>query len=457
MNRQAATPKGLERRINDLRFSQVPDPRMESKVTHMLPAMLTTLTAGMVTNARSLRSVEQRSGEIAMKHGVWQGVKERIADNTLGRLLPRLRLVALVACLHRLIKAEQRRGNLKPTVLPIPTVAIDGKNVGTLHWDDLCRVLFLEPEKATVAKVRAKLAQRYPEAQLCIPKEGEPYALVRVHTVTLISADAAPCIHQRPIEGDTNEVGAMPRLIDELCAAYCRTKLFRLVTTDAGNTSLGSAKRLVEQGLGYFAQIKSIHGELHAEAVRRLGDRRPSRAPQSYADQQNGKTVTYYAWSCDLSEQGWLDWTHARQLVRIRRVVQDPDTGKVLSTGDRYYVTSTLALRELHALERGRRVAGGPPPARLVPPPTRRPGCLSAPAHRPGDPGRGAAQKSRWLQSGHAHLGSGDAALPAGAVRQHPGHDGLRRSLSKPAPASTRLQHAFISSRPAWGYGGAAP
>jgi hypothetical protein len=228
-------------------------------------------------------------------------------------------------------------------VLPIPTVAIDGKNVGTLHWDDLCRVLFLEPEKATVAKVRAKLAQRYPEAQLCIPKEGEPYALVRVHTVTLISADAAPCIHQRPIEGDTNEVGAMPRLIDELCAAYCRTKLFRLVTTDAGNTSLGSAKRLVEQGLGYFAQIKSIHGELHAEAVRRLGDRRPSRAPQSYADQQNGKTVTYYAWSCDLSEQGWLDWTHARQLVRIRRVVQDPDTGKVLSTGDRYYVTSLPA------------------------------------------------------------------------------------------------------------------
>src|SRR4030042_2747821 len=112
MQRQAATPKGLERRINDLRVSQVPDPRMESKITHLLPTMLTTLVAGMVTHARSLRSVEQRSGEIAKKHGVWQGVKERIADNTLGRLLPRLRRVALVACLHRLIKAEQRRGNL---------------------------------------------------------------------------------------------------------------------------------------------------------------------------------------------------------------------------------------------------------------------------------------------------------------------------------------------------------
>jgi hypothetical protein len=318
----------------------VPDPRVQGKITHELPTALTGLVTGMVTNARSLRGVEQRTAEIAKKHGAWQGIKKRIGDNTLGRIIKRIRLVALLACLHRLIKAEQRRGNLKPTVLPIGTVAIDGKNVGTLRWGDLCRALDLEPEKATVARVRKGLAERYPKAQLCVPKEGEPYALLRVHTVTLISADAAPCIHQRPIEGDTNEVGAMPRLIDELCEAYRRTKLFRLVTTDAGNTSLGSANKLVEHGLGYFAQIKSIHGELHAEARRSLGERRPSRAPQRYSDQQNGKTATYYAWSCELGEQGWLDWTHARQLVRVRRVVQDPSTGDVISTGDRYYVTS---------------------------------------------------------------------------------------------------------------------
>jgi hypothetical protein len=38
--------------------------------------------------------------------------------------------------LHTLVKAEQRRGNL-PTVLPVGTVAIDGKNVAS--WHDLCR------------------------------------------------------------------------------------------------------------------------------------------------------------------------------------------------------------------------------------------------------------------------------------------------------------------------------
>lgn len=319
---------------------------MLSKVTHVMPTVLTALLTGMVTKARSLRSVEQRTAQIAKRHEDWQGVKGRIGDNTLGRILVRLGLVALVACLHRLIKAEQRRGNLKPTVLPIATVAIDGKNVGTLRWGDLCRALSLASEKATVTTVRKKLAKRYPEAQLCVPKDGEPYALLRVHTVTLISSDAAPCIHQRPIEGDTNEIGAMPRLLDELCAAYRRTKLFRLVTTDAGNTSLECASQIVEQGLGYFAQIKSTQGELHTEAVRRLGALRPSRAPLRYSDPQNGKTATYRAWCCDLTEQGWLDWTHARQLVRVRRTVQDPTTGEVLSTGDRYYVTS-LPAKEL--------------------------------------------------------------------------------------------------------------
>jgi len=52
------------------------------------------------------------------------------------------------ACLHRLIKAEHRCGNLKPTYLPVGTVAIDGKNVATLRWHDLCRVLDLKSAEA---------------------------------------------------------------------------------------------------------------------------------------------------------------------------------------------------------------------------------------------------------------------------------------------------------------------
>jgi len=356
MRRQGARCKGLEKRVKELRFDMVDDPRVAGKVKLPLPALLTALVAAMVTRARSLRMVEQRTAQMACKLGRWMGLVGRIADNTFGKVLPRLRLSDLVACLHRLVKAEHRRGNLTPTRLPMGAVAIDGKNVATLHWHDLCRVLDLDSAEATFAQVKALLAERYPQAQLCESEHVEPYALMRVHTVTLISSEAALCVHQRPIPGHTNENGAMPDLIEELKAAYGRTRLFGLLTTDAGNTSLGAATRTVSAGWNYFAQIKSVHGELHAEAVRVLAKRRKARTHASYGDTQNGLTVTYHVWCYDLSEQGWLGWTHARQLVRVQRTAENPNTGKT-SVGNRYYVTSlstdALSPNEVMKISRG--------------------------------------------------------------------------------------------------------
>jgi len=219
------------------------------------------------------------------------------------------------------------------------TVAIDGKNIATLRWHDLCRVLELEESEATPEQVKALFAERYPDAQLCIPTQGKPYALMRAHTVTLISSDAAVCIHQRPTVGHSNEIGSMPALLDELRLAYGRTRLFDLVTTDAGNTSLGVAGKIVEHGWNYFAQIKSGQGALFEEAVRALGHLSAERADASYVDTQNGQVIQYHAWRYDLSKQGWLDWTHARQLVRVQRTAEAPKTGEI-TVGNRFYVTS---------------------------------------------------------------------------------------------------------------------
>jgi predicted transposase YbfD/YdcC len=343
MKRQGATPKGLERRVRDSGFGNVHEPRVAGKVKIPLPTLLTALVTAMVTQARSLRVVEQRTAQMVHKLGTWMGLTRRIADNTFGKVLPRLRLSDLIACLHRLVKAEHRRGTLKATWLSVGTVAIDGKNVATLRWHDLCRVLELEQTVATPEQVKSLCAERYPDAQVCIPTQGQPYALMRVHTVTLISSDAPVCIHQRPTVGHTNEIGSMPALLDELKAAYGRTRLFELVTTDAGNTSLAVASQIVSQGCDYFAQIKSGQGELHTEAVRVLRHRRKARAQAEYSETHNGKVVTYHCWRHDLSEQGWLDWTHARQLVRIERTVEDPSTGE-RTVGNRYYVTSKSSL-----------------------------------------------------------------------------------------------------------------
>ena len=80
----------------------------------------------------------------------------------------------------------------------------------------MLRVLNLRPGETTVEQGTALFAKRYPQAQVCKRDSGEPYALLRVHTVTLVSGDAALCVHQRPIAGHTNEYGSMPVLLDEL-------------------------------------------------------------------------------------------------------------------------------------------------------------------------------------------------------------------------------------------------
>ncbi len=301
----------------------------------------------MVTRARSLRNVENRTAQLVDKQKRWMRLNSRIADNTFGAVIPRIQAGDLVDSLHRMVKAEYRRVNLKPTVLPVNTVAIDGKNVATLKWHDLIRVLKLTPEEAQSEKVKSMLAENYPSVQFCVPDKGLPYALARVHTVTLISSDAALCIHQRPIEGHTNEIGAMPALLDALKKGYNRTHLIQMVTTDSGNTSLGTNNKIVKHGWDYFSQIKSEKGKIHTEAVRLLGWKDDEDADDTFEDHQKGKTITYFLWQEALPEQGCFDWTHARQLIRVQRIVEDPKSGEV-TIGNRYYV-SNKTTRELRS------------------------------------------------------------------------------------------------------------
>jgi len=358
MQRQAATPKGLDRRLRDLAFERhVSEPRDASKVTYKLPTVLSVLVAAIVTAARSLRHVEQRSSQLIERNGRWHGLASRIADNTLSKLIRRLSTKQLVSCLVSMVKAEYRRGNLTPTTLPIATAAIDGKNIATLRWHDLCRVMGVEQSTAKPQEVKRQLKKKFPNVQMCIPKDGQPYALARVHTVTLVSSPAAVCVYQRPVEGCTNEIGAMPALLRQLHKAYGRTDIIAMLTTDAGNTSLNSNTMIVEKlGWHYFSQIKSEHGELYSEAQRLLTRRRPSTAGSTYTDTQNGYAVTYHVWCEELFEHGWLDWRHARQIVRVQRIAEHPVTGHK-TVGNRYYVTSKpaseLAAADALSISRG--------------------------------------------------------------------------------------------------------
>ena len=119
------------------------------------------------------------------------------------------------------------------------------------------------------------------------PSHGLPYGLARAHRAILVSSRAAVCLDTRPISGDTNEIGAMSGLIDELHEIYGRTELFDTVIADAGNTSLAVAGKLADHNYGYILALKENHGEIHLEAERTLGR---ATARLELATQERGAT-----------------------------------------------------------------------------------------------------------------------------------------------------------------------
>jgi hypothetical protein len=68
MKRQAATSKGLKKRVRELSFGKVHEPRVVNKVDYPLPVILTALVTAIVTMARSLRKVEERTGQDGTRH-----------------------------------------------------------------------------------------------------------------------------------------------------------------------------------------------------------------------------------------------------------------------------------------------------------------------------------------------------------------------------------------------------
>lgn len=355
IKRQAATTRGLERRVDDVGFSTVTDWRQQSKVRFALSAALGLMTYALGSGARSLHMMELRSEQLRPVVRERLGLPdERIADNTMGAMLRGVAASELRRCLHRQIKAEARRGNLEPSRLEcgLSVVAVDGKALSTLRWYDLqqaARTVLAEAKDLRADDpdwmpdendVRAVFAVRFPHVQLVQPNGQPMHGLVRMHRATLVSTEAGVCIDQRPIPGDTNEIGAMPAMLKGLFDTYCRTALVDLVTTDAGNTSLAVARQIIDRGADYLLAIKSPNGDIHTEAARTLSSAHESDAVVSASEERSGQTVAYCGWIHALPE-GHLGWKHARQLVRVERVTVDKM--REVHVGNRYFVTSLNA------------------------------------------------------------------------------------------------------------------
>lgn len=291
-----------------------------------MQTLLSTALVSLVLLAKSLRAAESLSGDLADARRI-KGLKRRVPDSTLGDFLARLSPRPLRQHLHQQVLGEHRRKVLAPTVLPIGTIAIDGKTTASMD------------------------EAMHPDCQKQSPKGQEPYYLHRVLNATLISSAAPVCIDQMPIPADTNDMGAFANFYGDLKRTYGRTSLFELVTMDAGFTSEENARLVDDDGKGYWMALKGNQPELLAEARRILTPLSLKEEPEA---QTHWEQDSSRGWICQqlwrtTEMAGWGKWRHLRQVVLVR-VLQAPGALRGLSPRqgpmrvleERLYVTNLV-------------------------------------------------------------------------------------------------------------------
>jgi hypothetical protein len=87
--------------------------------------------------------------------------------------------------------------------------------------------------------------------------------------------------------------------------------------------------------------IKENCGDIYQEALRQLAQRTSDQAEYRQTRREKGARVTHRLWRAPI--RGFLRWSHARQLVRVQRVVEQPNG--TVSEGNRYFVTNLLTGR----------------------------------------------------------------------------------------------------------------
>ena len=316
----------LRQRSDALDFSGIPDPRRCRGRRWSAQTLLSTAVFGLMMLARSLRAAESLSEDLA-DSGRIKGLKRRIPDSTLGDFLARLSPKPLRQHLHGQILAEHRRKALEPTVLPIRSIAIDGKCTASLDY-----------------KANRDCQKQSPEGK-------EHYYLHRVVNATVISSSAAVCIDQMPIPADTNDMGVFPAFYADLKSTYGRTNLFELISTDAGFTSEENARLIDSNGKAYWMALKGNQPEIYAEARRILVPRSLNEEPEAQTDWELDSTrgwIRRQVWRTQ-ELKAWGQWTHLRQVVLVR-VLQAPGPkhgaaphqGPIHILEERFHVTNLV-------------------------------------------------------------------------------------------------------------------
>jgi predicted transposase YbfD/YdcC len=156
-----------------------------------------------------------------------------------------------------------------------------------------------------------------------------------LHMLHAWSADQRLLLGQLAVDGKSNEITAVPKLLELLSLKGC------IVTADALNCQRAIAAKVVAQGGDYVLALKGNQGSLHGDVRTFLDDAaRPAEVSHTTVDGEHGRIETRT--SVVSSDIGWLQEQHAWPgLKAIGKLVRTRESGTQTSTETAYYLLST--------------------------------------------------------------------------------------------------------------------
>lgn len=304
----------LGKRLDEVGLEDVPDARDPRGKRWKLATVLRMVILGMVAGTKSVSELEELSSDLSLAVRRRLRISRRLPDTTAREILCGLMPQSLVFLLHRIIRSAMRRKAIHHDDLPFGVISLDGKGTALSSSDDW-------------------YAQRQTH------DGGQLTGVVRTVNAVLTSSSARPVVDVTTIPASTNEMGYFQTAFESLLEAYPGVDLFRLVTYDAGATSLENATFVREQGVHYLLGLKATQPSLRHEAERLLGGRDSGECDAETVD-ADGTTRRIFLTTV---EPGLCGWQHLRSFVRVDSISTDK-LGKV-NHETRYFLSSLPAAR----------------------------------------------------------------------------------------------------------------
>lgn len=312
------------------RFTDCPDYRQLSKVTHPIQHIIRALLLGLICNRKTLRDSELLTKILGPM--VSSLVPNPISDTTLYTAIGNLSESYFLGKLVQQILSMHRKKQLRSEVGSLGTATIDGKNLATLTLNPNGQG---HPRELAEDKWKKYAPSRASD-------EGD-YYLFPALRATLSSNEAAPVLYHQAIPPGGSESGSFHGFLDALHQAYGHLELFRVIDVDAGFTSLQNAQLITSYGYYFLMGLKDNQPTLLQKAKNHFICQWVNKKPALKVTHEvrNGATVRRSLWVSNRLEGAITsagEWSDVTEVWCVRQETEEKNG--TVKCEDRFFLSS---------------------------------------------------------------------------------------------------------------------